>query len=283
MLPLSSCQRVAVDADRLDAAARGVEEAVEDGASAPRRRARRGAARAASEGGEADRSESFVRHLGFPAATTHVTVRGGPILAEIDAPCRARCCGDSQPPQSALALSRASDGDLSSTARRAVLPDELADPAMPLLWALRDLLGLTGTKFGCGVARLRRLHRPRRRRGGALVRAAARRASRQARRHDRGARHAGAPHPLQQAWVDAPGAAVRLLPERHADGRGRAAREATRTPSDAEIDAAITNICRCGTYPRMRAAIRSAAAPARRCARRARPAAATRRWPVSVG
>ena len=32
------------------------------------------------------------------------------------------------------------------------LPDDLADPALPLLWALRDLLGLTGTKFGCGVA-----------------------------------------------------------------------------------------------------------------------------------
>ena len=32
------------------------------------------------------------------------------------------------------------------------LPDELAPPQMPLLWALRDLLGLTGTKFGCGVA-----------------------------------------------------------------------------------------------------------------------------------
>ncbi|MEO8835647.1 MAG: 2Fe-2S iron-sulfur cluster-binding protein, partial [Caldimonas sp.] len=31
------------------------------------------------------------------------------------------------------------------------LPDDLADPALPLLWALRDLLGLTGTKYGCGV------------------------------------------------------------------------------------------------------------------------------------
>ena len=39
-----------------------------------------------------------------------------------------------------------------STASRDALPDELAEPQMPLLWALRDLLGLTGTKFGCGVA-----------------------------------------------------------------------------------------------------------------------------------
>ena len=47
---------------------------------------------------------------------------------------------------------------------RRELPDDTVDPDMPLLWALRDVLGLTGTKFGCGVARLRRLHGARRRR-----------------------------------------------------------------------------------------------------------------------
>ncbi len=43
-----------------------------------------------------------------------------------------------------------------------------ADPQMPLLWAIRDVLGLTGTKFGCGVG-LRRVHRASRRRRRALV------------------------------------------------------------------------------------------------------------------
>lgn len=49
-----------------------------------------------------------------------------------------------------------------------------------------------------------------------------------------------------------------LLPERHVDGRRRALRDKPR-PTDADIDAAITNICRCGTYNRVRAAIKQAA------------------------
>src|SRR5258705_13478442 len=42
--------------------------------------------------------------------------------------------------------------DLLVNGQRKPLPDNVADPAMPLLWALRDVLNLTGTKFGCGVA-----------------------------------------------------------------------------------------------------------------------------------
>ena len=82
------------------------------------------------------------------------------------------------------------------------LPDELAAPQMPLLWALRDVLDLTGTKFGCGVAACGActVHVD-----GSAVRSCVTpldSGARQARRHDRGARHApSAPHPLQQAWV----------------------------------------------------------------------------------
>ena len=85
------------------------------------------------------------------------------------------------------------------------LPDELADPALPLLWALRDLLGLTGTKFGCGVAACGActVHVD-----GDAVRscvAAARRAAGATRRHDRGARHAGA----RRIRCSAPGSSTR--------------------------------------------------------------------------
>ena len=114
------------------------------------------------------------------------------------------------------------------------LPDELAPPQMPLLWALRDLLGLTGTKFGCGVAAC----------GACTV-------------HVDGS--ADKPHPLQQAWL------AQQVPQCGYCQSGMlmaaaALLASNRTPSDAEIDAAITNICRCGTYPRIRAAIRAVAA-----------------------
>ena len=133
------------------------------------------------------------------------------------------------------------------------LPDELADPAMPLLWALRDLLGLTGTKFGCGVAAcgactvhvdgqaVRSCVTP----IGALQRQAASSRSRRS-------AAPSAPHPLQRAWV------AHQVPQCGYCQSGMLMAAAAllaknRTPSDAEIDAAITNICRCGTYPRIRA------------------------------
>jgi len=139
------------------------------------------------------------------------------------------------------------------------LPDDLADPALPLLWALRDLLGLTGTKFGCGVGAcgactvqvegeaLRSCVLP----IGAL----------------KGRRvitiealgSAEVPHPLQRAWV------AHQVPQCGYCQSGilmaaAALLAKNRKPSDAEIDGAIANVCRCGTYPRLRAAIRAAAA-----------------------
>ena len=139
------------------------------------------------------------------------------------------------------------------------LPDELAPPQMPLLWALRDLLGLTGTKFGCGVAACGActVHVD-----GSAVRSCvtpleAVRGKRVVTIEALGS--ADKPHPLQQAWL------AQQVPQCGYCQSGMLMAAASllasnRTPSDAEIDAAITNICRCGTYPRIRAAIRAVAA-----------------------
>ena len=139
------------------------------------------------------------------------------------------------------------------------LPDDLADPALPLLWALRDLLGLTGTKFGCGIGACGSctVHV-----AGEAVRSCvlpigALKGRRVITIEALGS--AEVPHPLQRAWV------AHQVPQcGYCQGGILMAAAAllakTRKPSDAEIDAAIANICRCGTYPRLRAAIRAAAA-----------------------
>ncbi len=127
-------------------------------------------------------------------------------------------------------------------------------PDTPLLWVLRDTLGLTGTKYGCGAGAC----------GactvlldGEAVRSCSTTAAAAAGRRIttiEGLANGGA-HPVQRAWVDAevgqcgycqPGqilSAVALL-------------ERNPHPTDADIDAAMSgNLCRCGTYSRIRAAI----------------------------
>jgi isoquinoline 1-oxidoreductase subunit alpha len=131
------------------------------------------------------------------------------------------------------------------------------EPDTPLLWALRDAVGLTGTKFGCGIAQC----------GACTVHI-----------NGRAMRSCSVPigtlsgasivtiealspdgkHPVQQAWLaeDVPQcgycqsgqimATVSFLKQYP-------------NPTDAEIDANITNICRCGTYERLRRAIHRAA------------------------
>jgi isoquinoline 1-oxidoreductase alpha subunit len=143
------------------------------------------------------------------------------------------------------------------------LPDELAAPQMPLLWALRELLGLTGTKFGCGVAAC----------GACTVHVDGRavRSCVMPLQSVRGKQvttiealgSTASPHPLQSAWV------LHQVPQCGYCQSGMlmaaaALLASNRAPSDADIDAAITNICRCGTYPRIRAAIHTAAAELRR-------------------
>jgi isoquinoline 1-oxidoreductase subunit alpha len=130
------------------------------------------------------------------------------------------------------------------------------DPDMPLLWFLRDELGLTGTKFGCGVAQCGActVHLD-----GRAVRSCA---------VDVGVAHLseittieglGGNHPCQRAWVELgvpqcgfcqPGQIM----------TASALLKANPNPDDELIDAAMRgNICRCGTYPRIREAIHKAA------------------------
>jgi isoquinoline 1-oxidoreductase subunit alpha len=133
-----------------------------------------------------------------------------------------------------------------------------AEDDTPLLWVLRDTMGLTGTKYGCGIAQCgactvlidgvptRSCQVP----AGGL-------AGRTVTTIEALAQN-GQLHPVQQAWIDLDVpqcgfcqsgmimAAVALLRDKP-------------SPTDADIDAAITNICRCGTYQRVRAAIHAAA------------------------
>jgi len=139
------------------------------------------------------------------------------------------------------------------------LPDDLADPALPLLWALRDLLGLTGTKFGCGVGACGActVHLD----GDAVRSCVLPIGTLKGRRviTIEALGSAEVAHPLQRAWV------AHQVPQCGYCQSGilmaaAALLAKNRKPSDAEIDAAIANVCRCGTYPRLRAAIRAAAA-----------------------
>jgi isoquinoline 1-oxidoreductase alpha subunit len=133
-----------------------------------------------------------------------------------------------------------------------------ADPRTPLLWVLRDTVGLTGTKYGCGIAQC----------GACTVHidgVATR--SCQVPLNSVGAKKIttieglaenGKLNKIQQAWleIDVPQcgycqsgmvmAATALL-------------KTNPTPTDADIDAAMTNICRCGTYKQIREAIHAAA------------------------
>ena len=133
------------------------------------------------------------------------------------------------------------------------------DPTTPLLWVLRDALSLTGTKFGCGVAAC----------GACTVRVAG-----EAVRSCvtpvsgvvgkpvqtiEGLADGGQLHRLQQAWI------AEQVPQCGYCQSGMlmaaaALLDKNPKPSDADIDAAMTNLCRCGTYQRVRRALHRAAA-----------------------
>jgi isoquinoline 1-oxidoreductase alpha subunit len=132
------------------------------------------------------------------------------------------------------------------------------EPDTPLLWVLRDTLGLTGTKFGCGIAQCGActVHVD-----GVAVRSCSMPVSAVTGKQIttiEGLAAGGTLHKVQKAWLDhdVPQcgycqagmimAVASLLKEKP-------------KPSDADIDAAITNICRCGTYQQVRAAIHAAA------------------------
>lgn len=132
------------------------------------------------------------------------------------------------------------------------------EPDMPLLWALRDELGLTGTKFGCGIAScgactvqvngnaVRSCVTPVSAVEGADITTI----------EGLAVNAGGGLTPVQQAWIE------HQVPQCGYCQSGMimavsALLAANPAPSDAEIDGAITNVCRCGTYPRIRSAIRS--------------------------
>ena len=133
-----------------------------------------------------------------------------------------------------------------------------AEPAMPLLWVLRDVLGMTGTKYGCGVAACGACTV---RVDGQPVRSCVTPVSAVAGRRIvtiEGLGTPAAPHRLQAAWI------AEQVPQCGYCQSGMlmaaaALLERKPKPTDADIDEAITNLCRCGTYQRVRAAIKRAA------------------------
>lgn len=132
-----------------------------------------------------------------------------------------------------------------------------ADPEMPLLWVIRDLLGLTGTKYGCGEALCGActVHLD-----GTAVRSCVtpvRRAQNRAVTTIEGLSPSGE-HPLQKAWVElgVPQCGYCQAGQIMCAASLLAAKP---QPSDAEIDQALAgNLCRCGTYLRIRAAVKKA-------------------------
>jgi isoquinoline 1-oxidoreductase alpha subunit len=135
------------------------------------------------------------------------------------------------------------------------------EPDTPLLWVLRDTLGLVGTKYGCGIAEcgactvhldgtaMRSCSIPVSAAAGSRITTI------------EGLALNGTLHGVQKAWLD------HDVPQCGYCQSGMimavaALLKTTPKPTDAEIDAAITNICRCGTYQRIRAAIHAAAGAA---------------------
>jgi isoquinoline 1-oxidoreductase subunit alpha len=135
------------------------------------------------------------------------------------------------------------------------------DPATPLLWVLREQVGLTGTKYGCGIAQCGActVHI-----NGEAVRSCSLPVSDAEGKQIttiEGLAQNGTLHRVQQAWLD------HDVPQCGYCQAGMMMAVAALLkdkpkPTDADIDANISNICRCGTYQQVRAAIHAAAASA---------------------
>lgn len=133
-----------------------------------------------------------------------------------------------------------------------------ASPDMPLLWALRDILGLTGTKYGCGVAQCGActVHL-----NGEAVRSCVTKLSRAAGQQIVTIEGLSAAnnHPLQVAWNELNVPQCGYCQSGQLMSAAVLLRENS-NPTDQDIDDAMSgNICRCGTYQRIRAAIHKAA------------------------
>jgi len=133
-----------------------------------------------------------------------------------------------------------------------------ADPDTPLLWVLREWIGMTGTKYGCGIAQCGActVHVD-----GVATRSCLFPVSAAAGKQIttiEGLAQNGKMHPVQRAWLD------HDVPQCGYCQSGMIMAVAALLkdkpkPSDADIDSAITNICRCGTFQQVRAAIHAAA------------------------
>jgi isoquinoline 1-oxidoreductase alpha subunit len=133
-----------------------------------------------------------------------------------------------------------------------------ADPSMPLLWLLRDELNMTGTKFGCGVAACGActVHLDGQAVRSCVIPLASLTGKKILTIESLGT--GDKPHALQAAWI------AEQVPQCGYCQSGMlmaatALLARKPKPSDADIDEAMTNICRCGTYQRVRAAIHRAA------------------------
>jgi isoquinoline 1-oxidoreductase alpha subunit len=132
------------------------------------------------------------------------------------------------------------------------------DPDTPLLWVLREWIGMTGTKYGCGIAQCGActVHVD-----GVATRSCLFPVSAAAGKQIttiEGLAQNGKMHPVQRAWLD------HDVPQCGYCQSGMIMAVAALLkdkpkPSDADIDSAITNICRCGTFQQVRAAIHAAA------------------------
>ena len=135
------------------------------------------------------------------------------------------------------------------------------DADTPLLWVLRDTLGMTGTKYGCGIAQCGActVHID-----GAAVRSCTLPVSAAAGKQIgtiEGLAGNGALHKVQKAWIDHDVPQCGYCQSGMIMAVAALLRDKPK-PTDADIDAAITNICRCGTYQRVRAAIHDVAVSA---------------------
>lgn len=137
-----------------------------------------------------------------------------------------------------------------------------AEPEMPLLWVLREVIGLTGTKYGCGVAQCGAcsVHINGEVRRSCSIPVSNVKASDKIVTIEGLSRNAS--HPVQKAWleVDVPQCGYCQSGQLMA---AAALLKKNPNPSDKDIDEAMTNICRCGTYQRIRAAVHVAAGMAK--------------------
>ncbi|MEW6734182.1 MAG: (2Fe-2S)-binding protein [Acidobacteriota bacterium] len=132
------------------------------------------------------------------------------------------------------------------------------DPSTPLLWVLRDTLGLTGTKYGCGMAQCGActVHL-----NGEAIRSCVKRVSDVAGQEivTIEGLSPDLSHPLQQAWIEIDVPQCGYCQSGQIMSAAILLNENSK-PSDSDIDEAMAgNICRCGTYPRIRRAIHRAA------------------------